>query len=43
MFEKIEAAVAADFQEHFVAVMGLSHSTDLFPRVVEHVQVPDRA
>lgn len=38
--EKIETAVEADFQEHFVAAMGLPHSTEAFPRLAEHVRFP---
>ena len=38
--EKIETAVESDFQEHFVAAMGLPHSTETFPRLAEEIKLP---
>ena len=40
--EKIETAVEASFQEHFVAAMGLPHTVDAFPELANHVSLPKR-
>lgn len=41
--EKIETAVEARFQDHFVAAMGIPHSTDPFPKLAKTVQLPPPA
>ena len=41
--EKIETATEPRFQEHFVGAMGIPHATDPFPRLGEHVALPERA
>ncbi|MCS5638001.1 MAG: ASKHA domain-containing protein [Myxococcota bacterium] len=41
--EKIETAVEAAFQEHFVAAMALPHTTDAFPELAKHFDLPERA
>jgi len=41
--EKIETAVEAAFQEHFVAAMALPHTTDAFPELAKHFDLPKRA
>jgi uncharacterized 2Fe-2S/4Fe-4S cluster protein (DUF4445 family) len=41
--EKIETAVEADFQEHFVAAMALPHTVDAFPELAKHFDLPKRA
>ena len=41
--EKIETATEADFQEHFVAAMGLPHSSDSFPELAKHFTLPKKA
>ncbi len=38
--EKIETAIEPRFQEHFVGAMGIPHTTDPFPRLAEHVDLP---
>jgi uncharacterized 2Fe-2S/4Fe-4S cluster protein (DUF4445 family) len=40
--EKIETATEPRFQEHFVGAMGIPHATDPFPRLAEHVGLPER-
>jgi len=39
--EKIETAVEASFQEHFVAAMGLPHTTRPFPNLAAVVDLPN--
>jgi len=39
--EKIETAVEPRFQEHFVAAMGIPHSTALFPSLAGAVTLPE--
>ena len=41
--EKIETAVEAAFQEHFVAAMALPHTTDAFPELAKHFDLPKKA
>jgi uncharacterized 2Fe-2S/4Fe-4S cluster protein (DUF4445 family) len=41
--EKIETAVEAAFQEHFVAAMALPHTTDAFPELAKHFDLPKTA
>ena len=41
--EKIETAVEAAFQEHFVAAMALPHTSDAFPELAKHFDLPKRA
>jgi len=38
--EKIETALEPAFQAHFVAAMGIPHSTEAYPRLREVVQLP---
>jgi uncharacterized 2Fe-2S/4Fe-4S cluster protein (DUF4445 family) len=38
--EKIETAVEAEFQEHFVAAMALPHTIDPFPELAKHFDLP---
>jgi uncharacterized 2Fe-2S/4Fe-4S cluster protein (DUF4445 family) len=38
--EKIETAVEAGFQEHFVAAMALPHTVDAFPELAKHFDLP---
>ena len=40
--EKIETAVEPAFQEHFVAAMALPHTTDAFPELAKHFELPKR-
>ena len=40
--EKIETAVEPRFQEHFVAAMGIPHSTAQFPNLAAVVALPER-
>jgi len=40
--EKIETAIEAAFQEHFVAAMALPHTTDAFPELAKHFELPKR-
>jgi uncharacterized 2Fe-2S/4Fe-4S cluster protein (DUF4445 family) len=40
--EKIETAVEAGFQEHFVAAMALPHTVDAFPELAKHFDLPKR-
>lgn len=40
--EKIETAIEADFQEHFVAAMALPHTTDPFPNLAKHFVLPQK-
>ena len=41
--EKIETAVEPAFQQHFVAAMGIPHSTAAFPHLQAAVTLPERA
>ena len=41
--EKLETAVEPRFQEHFVGAMGIPHTSDLFPRLGEVIDLPARA
>jgi len=41
--EKIETAVEAAFQEHFVQAMALPHATDPFPELARHTALPELA
>ncbi len=41
--EKIETAVEAGFQEHFVAAMALPHTVDAFPELAKHFDLPKRS
>ncbi|MEE2672619.1 MAG: ASKHA domain-containing protein [Myxococcota bacterium] len=41
--EKIETAVEAAFQEHFVQAMALPHATDPFPELARHTALPEFA
>jgi uncharacterized 2Fe-2S/4Fe-4S cluster protein (DUF4445 family) len=41
--EKIETAVDANFQNHFVEAMGIPHSSHPYPRLSAVVQLPQRA
>lgn len=38
--ERIETAIADDFQEHFVSAMGLPHKSDPFPQLFSRVAPP---
>jgi uncharacterized 2Fe-2S/4Fe-4S cluster protein (DUF4445 family) len=38
--EKIETAIEPKFQEHFVAAMGIPHSTEAYPHLRKAVQLP---
>jgi len=38
--EKLETAVEPRFQEHFVAAMGLPHTSDPFPRLAASIELP---
>jgi uncharacterized 2Fe-2S/4Fe-4S cluster protein (DUF4445 family) len=38
--EKLETAVEPRFQEHFVAAMGLPHTSDPFPRLAAEIELP---
>ena len=38
--EKIETAVEPRFQEHFVAAMGIPHTTEPYPRLAATVDLP---
>lgn len=38
--EKIETAVEAKFQEHFVQAMGIPHTTAVFPHLAQAVELP---
>jgi len=38
--EKIETAIEPKFQAHFVAAMGIPHSTESYPQLREAVQLP---
>ncbi len=40
--EKIETAVESDFQEHFIAAMGLPHTVDAFPELERHFNLPKK-
>ena len=40
--EKIETAVEAKFQEHFVDAMGIPHTTAAFPNLAAAVTLPER-
>ena len=40
--DKIETATEPRFQEHFVGAMGIPHATDPYPRLAEHVRLPER-
>jgi len=40
--DKIETATEPRFQEHFVGAMGIPHATDPYPRLAQHVQLPER-
>jgi len=39
--EKIETAIEPKFQAHFVAAMGIPHSTETYPRLRQVVQLPE--
>ena len=39
--EKVETAIEPDFQAHFVAAMGLPHSTVPYPHLAARVTLPD--
>jgi uncharacterized 2Fe-2S/4Fe-4S cluster protein (DUF4445 family) len=39
--EKIETAIEPKFQAHFVAAMGIPHSTEAYPRLRKAVQLPE--
>ncbi len=39
--EKIETAVEPRFQEHFVQAMGIPHSRHTYPRLAQHVSLPE--
>jgi len=41
--EKIETAVEASFQQHFVDAMAFPHARDAFPELAKVVQLPDNA
>ncbi len=41
--EKVETAVEARFQEHFVDAMAIPHASDLYPRLARLVTLPERA
>ncbi len=38
--EKVETAVDANFQQHFVEAMGIPHSTHAYPRLASFVNLP---
>jgi uncharacterized 2Fe-2S/4Fe-4S cluster protein (DUF4445 family) len=38
--EKIETAIEPKFQAHFVAAMGIPHSTESYPQLREAVHLP---
>ena len=38
--EKLETAVEPRFQEHFVAAMGIPHTTEPFPRLAATIDLP---
>jgi uncharacterized 2Fe-2S/4Fe-4S cluster protein (DUF4445 family) len=38
--ERIETALADDFQAHFVGAMGLPHQSDSFPNLFTHIAPP---
>ncbi len=40
--EKLETAVEPRFQEHFVAAMGIPHTTDPFPRLAAAIELPEQ-
>jgi uncharacterized 2Fe-2S/4Fe-4S cluster protein (DUF4445 family) len=40
--EKIETAMEARFQEHFVGAMGIPHATASYPRLATVVDLPER-
>jgi uncharacterized 2Fe-2S/4Fe-4S cluster protein (DUF4445 family) len=40
--EKVETAVEARFQEHFVNAMAIPHATDPYPRLARKVALPER-
>ncbi len=40
--EKVETAVEAKFQDHFVDAMGLPHTTDPYPELAKAVTLPER-
>jgi uncharacterized 2Fe-2S/4Fe-4S cluster protein (DUF4445 family) len=40
--EKIETAVEARFQEHFVQAMAIPHGVDAYPRLARTVRLPER-
>ncbi len=40
--EKVETAVEADFQKHFVAAMAIPHGSDPYPRLAEKMTLPAR-
>ena len=40
--EKIETAVEADFQDHFVRAMAFPHKTDPYPELSAAVSLPER-
>jgi uncharacterized 2Fe-2S/4Fe-4S cluster protein (DUF4445 family) len=40
--EKIETAIEPKFQAHFVAAMGIPHSTESYPQLRKVVQLPER-
>jgi uncharacterized 2Fe-2S/4Fe-4S cluster protein (DUF4445 family) len=40
--EKIETAVEADFQDHFVRAMAIPHKTDPYPELSAAVSLPVR-
>ena len=39
--EKIETAIEPKFQAHFVAAMGIPHSTEPYPKLRKAVQLPE--
>jgi uncharacterized 2Fe-2S/4Fe-4S cluster protein (DUF4445 family) len=39
---KVETALEARFQEHFVQAMGFPHTTDPYARLAKVVALPDR-
>ena len=41
--EKVETALEADFQEHFVAAMSLPHASEVFPELAKHGLLPPSA
>ncbi len=40
--EKIETAIEPRFQEHFVAAMGIPHTTAAYPNLAQAVELPER-